>query len=1338
MESTSNKSRTPSRCREWERKRRNKFNEAVSKLGEIVKEITKTDNTSKEPENIQYPKIEIIQKAILCLTNFVQERTQLKAEILALQVELGTIKNKVGKDASTQVFLSIGKRKQSNKFIKQKSKRNALKEKQILTSNHEVETISLKKETVKLLPKLLPRAIKCSDKRSPENTLVVLPAAPYIFPQRPLLIPTVPPAIVLVDSNLQNINKFSSPVVNRNNGDITKTTMVNILPISAYSRPLSATKSKKNIAKSKKENNKKNIKPSKSIEKVNEPRQSEKLTNNKSKDVTDSDHMKKSLNKIPNNNSNSAIKANNNHEKAKLAELTTKELNKTSISISKETSDTVKKNTNITGNNEEPSSQSNEIDKIKEKDKETNNCPKHKSDDTLHAKSTLTPSPSEVEKPSNNILNNENTEELTKISSEKIALSVDKEKENKLPNILETTLCDTVVDGGNARLELAEEFLAASPTAAFLMSFPLVSGNRADSPADEPHNTVQTSNKDSNHRRNDLSSQPTQYFNKIVTNDPKPKPSTKLETSSTIQSKPSEPLKYTENNLLTRHAENKSITVTTTSNISSDNPFLNLPMPSLISTSCTISDTTFGLDFDCNIGKSIQNQSTSYASNNNFFYKGDPFNSVKNTIYSTSNISSSHDFNNLALYPCAMEKYSSKTKCDYANMDENLMKIGSSRLTYDIDLGWSHKSFDFVNPTTASNSFNKDNILNSVSAPYSSSYNPFNPDFHMPLVSSTTKKDNVSNKTNTSFADTITSFYSQSTNLWSEDVPFYTNNNTTKTTTAKHQSCINVEPLQTNNNTKPNNKHYETNTKETSDTTTVNVMKSSNIPVEPHITDKYTKKSPSKMHINWMTSEIRHMESNCNTVPIELKDNSHKSTYPQLNHTVKKQDHNESYFPISMHNFTSQPPQEEFQMWPSTRTVGPTEITMEPPPLNLPTLVGDLALGPHDKKKNAEISNRPLTQSQDIQNCGNFLSVTQLMNRSTDIMPTRYQVPTTEPPKTGGTKPISNYCASDSSRKAMSSRMDSQLSQPCYGFNESKPLATYDSMNQFSHTKSKPNKSDKSSKSHKNSYSAEALIRGGGCTQKIPENSSTKFAMMSQKFNDFNGTQDSSVAQVSHFPPILDYSDNSYATQQFSGTTLYNTTTNTISNSFYSNFMPASSNLMSSNYTSAPFSGEFMDYNNQSECNYTNHKYEELKMRNNPTVFPQDKVPSNYKSSRRESATKHKLECTKKDSSKKYQSKRAKLNNEVDEWNDPSHLLWQNKAVNKRHTNLVSEELPLPNYVGNQMSAQYQPDFFNSHLMPSNVQTVGHNVDRSLSFPVTSRANFNLSTIFPEITMKVQ
>lgn len=1169
----------------------------------------------------------------------------------------------------------------------------------------------------------------------PENTIVVLPAAPYIFPPRPLLFPTVPPAIVLVDQNLQPLNKAPVPIVNRNNGDITKTTMVNILPISAYSHPLSAVKNKKNNVKLKNDMNKKPIRKPKSTE-------------NTTKETSKSNDVK---------NKTAATSKEN-----KTAEFSNKEIDKNSKDINKPD----KKDEGDKIIAKEPPQPSNKEDKVQKdqnsKDNKINNNamvtninknkenevpnvldkPKPSESVTKELPVPVTTSTSSATVKNSDTIKSVNENKLTKASVNKESLTENKVKETKLPNILplDTSLCDNVVDAGNARLELAEEFLATSPTAAFLMSFPLVSGNRADSPAEEQsHTATQTNLKDSQ-RRTEVAAPAVPYFEKS-NNDIKVKSTSKLPEPCT-STKPSEQQKC-DSNMVTKDASDTNTSVSkpsntvTIPNISSENPFLNLSMPSLISTNCTLADTTFGLEFDCSISKSIPSQSSSYVSSNNFFYKNDPFGTVKNTIYSTSSITSTHDFNSLGLYPCAMEKYGTKNKPDYGSVDDNLMKIGSSRLTYDIDLGWSHKGLDFVNCTTTTNSFSKDTILTTTATPYTTSYNPFNPDFHVPLVPNSNKKDNANKVPSASFADTITSFYSQPTNLWTEDVPFYTNSNISKALTTKNQNYPVVDHTHTNSNVKLNsNKHYESKMAEASLGT---AMKSNISITGQQIPEKYTKKSPSKTHINWMTSEIRSVQNNCNpiqaTLP-ELKE-PHKPSYNHVDHSVKKQDHNEgNYFPISMHNFPTQAAQDEFQVWPSsTRPLGTTEISIDPPPINLPTLVGDLALGPHDKNKKTDITNRAAPQA-DIQNCGNFLSVTQLMNRSTDNMHSRFQVPNMDSSKSIPPKQHINHFTNDNHRKGMP-HLENHMPQPCYVFNDPKLVNSYDTTAQFSQPKTKSNsKAEKSSKSQKNNYSTEALLRGANCTQKIQDTNSAKFMMPPQKYTDYSTAQDTAVAQVSHFPPILDYSDNGYASQQFSGTTLYNTTTNTISNSFYSNFMPGSSNLMSGNYASGPFTGDFIDYNQTAECNYANHKYEELKMRNNTTMFQTEKVPTNYKSSRRESATKHKLECSKKESSKKYQSKKAKINNEIEEWNDPSHLLWQNKAASKKHTNLMSEELPFPNYVGNQMPTQYQSDFFNSHLMPTNMQAMGHNMDRSLaSFPVTSRANFNLSTIFPEITM---
>ncbi|CAH0604614.1 unnamed protein product [Chrysodeixis includens] len=1330
MEAASSK-RTPSRCREWERRRRDKFNEALTQLLEIVKRINKT-NCQEEVEDVQYSKIEIIQKAIVCLSNYDQEKTQMKAEILALQVKLTaeTDKFKNRKDASTQVYIGLNKKRKGKKYVKllmlKKGKNKDVPEK-----------LQTKKppppEPPRKLPMLLPRSSFINNKKGPENTIVVLPAAPYIFPQRPLLFPSVPPAIVLIDQNLQPINKAPLPIVNRNNGDITKTTMVNILPISAYSRPLSASKSKKTSVKLKNNVSKKSTKTPKATAKT--AKDTSKSKSNEVKNVS-----------IDNSKENSKTKSENSMNNNKEIVNTEKTV-ENKVIPQKETVKVIdiQKVENIS-NATVPPKLTSDIIIPKSKEQETQNVvDKPKCADPITKKLPTTDPPPVVtttESITNidTIKTTDNIIKHQKTVNDKIPIPENKEKENKLPNILplDTTLCDNVVDGGNARLELAEEFLATSPTAAFLMSFPLVSGNRADSPAEEqPTATTQANVKDNQKRPELVPPPPVPYFEKPNNDAIKLKPTpTKPPDSCNTANKQNDQQKCA--TIVATKESSTSTTVSKSSNtaalpsVSSENPFLNLSMPSIIPSNSTLPDNTFGIDFECNITKSMPSQSTGYASGNNFFYKSDPFG--KSAIYSTSSITSSHEFNGIGLYPCAMEKYGSKNKPDYSSVDDNLMKIGSSRLTYDIDLGWSHKGLDFVNCTTTTNTFNKDTILTTTSTPYTTSYNPFNPEFHTPLVSNSNKKENTI-KPSSSFADTITSFYSQPANLWTEEVPFYTNSNASKTLPPKNQNYPTFDPVHTNANVKLNTiKHYEPKVAETSVDT--GIKPTNNVVAQHNIPEKYTKKSPTKMHINWMTSETRSVQNHCNPIHPELKE-THKAPVPyhQPDHSAKKQDHNEgNYFPLPMHNFPTQTPQDEFQVWPSTRPLGTTEISIDPPPINLPTLVGDLALGPHDKNRKLDVTNRGVPQA-DLQNCGNFLSVTQLMNRSTDNMPSRYH-PNIDPSKPPPKQNI-NHFPNESNRKAMS-HLENQMPQPCYVFNDPKIVHTYDSMAQFPASKSKSNKTEKSSKTQKNNYSTEALLRGANGPQKIQDSNSAKFMIPPQKYSDFVTPQDSAVAQVSHFPPILDYSDNSYASQQFSGTTLYNTTTNTMSNSFYSNFMPGSSNLMSGNYTSGPFTGEFIDYNQTSECNYANHKYEELKMRNNPTVFQSEKVPSTYKSSRKESAAKHKLECSKKESSKKYQSKKAKIHNEMEEWNDP-HLLWQNKALSKKHPNLMSEELPFPNYVGNQMPTQYQADFFNSHLMPTNVQSMGHNVDRSLaSFPVTSRANFNLSTIFPEITMKVQ
>ncbi|XP_023949221.1 uncharacterized protein LOC112053864 [Bicyclus anynana] len=1298
------KQRTPSRCREWERQRRIKFNDAISKLGEIVKSINKANN-DEEADNVQYPKIEIVQKAIICLTNCLQEKTRLKADILALEVKLEAIEKQKSnmKDVSIQVTLGISKKSQSAKCVKYIMQQNPKPERKIKIVN----------KCPPKLPKLLPITnIK------KENTIVMLPATPYIFPHRPVLFPQAP-TIVLVDTNLQQLNKPTTiPIINRNNNDITKTTTVNVLPISAYSHPLSA-KMKKNNARSRNNTTRKNVKKGKLLGSVDKK-----------------EEHKKDIEAITSKESNKNDDKTSNDKKATTSDATI-ETSKENLAVDKPKDSEIEKLTTdhtltatnkinaIPANNDSDTNTENSVT-------ESSKCSETIISKTSTDKNAALPSyTTATEKPENSVIIQEASTNSTKIPPDKdVTENEYKNKESKMQTIMDSSICENVVDGGNARLELAEELLAASPTAAFLMSFPLVSGNRADSPAEEVPTTTTTSstnNKESN-RRNETPSQQISYFDKSNT-DVKHKTSSKSDIATTTTSsntaalKPAEQQKYENTKSTTAKPTQAPTTITT------ENPFLNLPLPSIIPSSCTLTDSTFGLDFDCNVTKTVTSQTTTYTTSNNIFYKSDPFNTVKSTIYSTSSISSGHEFNSLGLYPCAMENYSSKNKSDYSNVEDNLMKMNSSRLTYDIDLGWSHKGLDFVNCTTGANTFHKDNILTTAATTFSTAYNPFNPDFHVPLVSNSNKKNLVTTTKPSTFPEPITSFYSQNTNLWPEDVSsIYTNSNVSRNFIQKQQNYFSPENLHPNMNVKTSITKYDN---KSMSENTPNTVKPTSV-IDHHIVEKYTKKSPNKMHINWMTSEVRPLQNICNQNQSNIKEPV-KIPYSQIDQVTKKAANNDSsYFPINMHNFPTQANHEELQVWPTARPAGTTEISIEPPPINLPTLVGDLALGPHDKKK-AEIGSRTLPHT-DLQSCGNFLSVTQLMNRSSDNMPSRSHGPINETHKSMSSK----HNVNESNRKPMLTRLETHP-QICYGFNDSKHANPYDNVTQFSQTKCKSNnKPDKNSKAQKNNYSAEALIRGGTtCNQKLQDNNNTKFMGAPQKYNDFNVAHDSGVAQISHFPSIIDYSDNNYTGQQFSGTTLYNSTTNTISNSFYTNFMPGSSNLMAGNYAGGSFSSDFVDYN-QVECNYTNQKFNEIKMKNNANTFQQDKEPSNYKSSRRDSAAKHKLECSKKESSKKYQSKRPKVPNEMEEWND-NPLLWQNKAQTKRHQNLMTEELTFSNYVGNQMPTQYQPDFFNSHLMQPSIQNVGTSADRSLSsLPVASRANFNLSALFPEITMKVQ
>ncbi|GBP21904.1 hypothetical protein EVAR_7117_1 [Eumeta japonica] len=1290
------KNRTPSRCREWERERRIRFNNAINELGQL---LNKTENSN---ENVSLPKIDIIQKAIVSIKKFM-------LEMLAHQVKLE--KNKQNyKDASTQISKSI------------KTKLKGVKDATIKDSvNIEHENVKADYAGGYKLPKILPRST-VGDKPGPDKTIVVLPVAPYVIPQRPLFFPAAPPAFVVLDSTLQQPNRSTVPIVTRMSNESTRTTMVNIVPITAFSHPLSVTKAKKtkNTDKIPSKTNNDTIvkKPTKIVRKakITKEKQSQ-----QKKAIVVEVSKETQPNKIGMSISNSISPCTpmsnpdestaENCAKSKGADVEITNIHKTSKSALSTNREAVKCNSDYNTETQD--------------DSNAHSILSNKKQNVLDHTTAVVKDKVQVNVCCDSARTKDEIHEI-------------KDKNDKMSTILDTSLCENTVDTGNARLELAEELLASSPTAAFLMSFPLVSGNRAESPTEEAqHVTNAASNKGTEESRENCEGTPqtSTYLIKPTQEETKlNKTVSKTHIESNSHKEILNP-KINDNISMSKHTEFKNPALSSTS---TENPFLNLPIPPILPTSCSLPDPIFTLDFDCNLNKTTHPSQTSHVSNNNFLYKSETFTAGKGSIYSTSSISAGHDFNTFSsLYPCAMEKYTSKNKTNYTTVEDNIMKAHTSRLTYDIDLGWSHKSFDFVNCTTTSNTFSKDNTYTTTSAPFSSTYNPFNPEFHVPLISSSNKKDNVAKAT--SYVDTVTNLYSQPSTLWTDEIPFYGSNNinTSKAFVNKQQYYQPSEHMPMPINPKNSVKTFgsKIHVEQTNDN------KNSNEQMVQHVPEKYSKKIPSKMPINWMTSETKSLQNNgYNVLNIETKNTSNsRNLYGSLGQqSSKKQEQcDTNYFPLPIHNFSTPIPQEDFQMWPSARPLATAEISIDPPPINLPTLVGDLALGPHEKKRNIDISNRAVGPHLDTPNCNNFFSVTQLMNRSSENMGSRYQSNNIDMTNKINTKQSSGQYPSD---KPTVPLLDTHFMQSGYSLNDSKLPNSFNSVPQYPNVKTKSIKppSDKNTKGQKNNnYSAEALLRGGTCTQKMVDSSMpSKFIMTQQKYHDFNTGQETPVAQVSHFPPILDYPENGYSSQQFTGTSLYSSTTNTMSTSFYSNFIPGGTNLMSTNYNASNFSGDFIDYNQNPECNYSSHKYEEFKPRNS-TISNQEKLPStNYKASRRENITKHKLECTKKESNKKYPSKRPKISHETEDWVDGSNLFWQNRVQSKKQGGGIADELTFPNFVSNQVPSQYQPEFFNSHIMASNVQGVTPNMDRSItSFPPSSRANFNLSTIFPEITM---
>lgn len=69
-----------SKCREWEKERRNRFNQAISQLGELIKQAMKNIHNNEDniqDQTTQFPKIEIIQRAIIFIKEYAEEKSQL-------------------------------------------------------------------------------------------------------------------------------------------------------------------------------------------------------------------------------------------------------------------------------------------------------------------------------------------------------------------------------------------------------------------------------------------------------------------------------------------------------------------------------------------------------------------------------------------------------------------------------------------------------------------------------------------------------------------------------------------------------------------------------------------------------------------------------------------------------------------------------------------------------------------------------------------------------------------------------------------------------------------------------------------------------------------------------------------------------------------------------------------------------------------------------------------------------------------------------------------------------------------------------------------------------------
>lgn len=1427
------KNRTPSKCRDWERDRRNRFNAAIFRLRALVieNEIQTGDAHDGSGSVPNLSKIEILQKAILVITELKDQKFKLNGEILSLKVKLEKLEATCHEVKSRSNSKSVnvdetkpspplkpntrpleqtkykGHRKNVNliatkqdKTLKRNNETNKNNAKTtppaIFKKKHKFKQLRLQKSSLTNI--LLKSSLKFNRKKEvpmscADKTLVLLPGTPIVMPPRPFILPAQPPTILLLPTGFPQVARNAFPILPRQTHcDVTKTTMVNKLPIPAYSYPLSVAK--------------KHNKTSPIIDKN--------TTAPRVVDVIQRRFLKASRQKqmLPKNKiqKSEANKENCPSDKSSDTKAVEKEQ-----SIIEDRKGGGEKEPQV-GNeiSKEPSEATKSKPKKDQLDQYLDNNDKTPDDNTL-LKSNIDISDEQhqsivMETSSLNLKEKKDKEEKntsrasteTKVAEkENMVNSIHKpfeisnqeqiQKSVKSTNLLESTICENNVDGGNARLELAEEFLAASPTAAFLLAFPLVSGARPDTPSDDPvtssssHvaiSTVSTSTVSvttSQTSSTNLDSFFAKQSNmRSIQKDVKPTQKTSAQYPSHDKIKVLDD-KHLFNDKYTMSSSSKKFTNSTSNSITDFMypPFTMQPAPSTTSTSYSLSEPVYTMENDPFFHKNIIPPLSQSFINAMHPTKADTNLVLKNNSTNVFSNVGNGDLNNCTNYfPCAVEKYSSKgSKGDFTNMDDvNNMKLGSSRFSYDFDVMLPQKSYEYSNPVTTSSSLAKDFIL-SVPSSYtntnSMAYNPFNTDLHLPyMTNSTTTSSNVNkkcSKTLPSFYSDITNLYSQTPTLWSEDITYHNNhiksNTLPKGTTwpslgteqSSENKLLTGAKSDLKHNILPLQKHYGNTS-----------YRPAVLDVDQLLPEKTNKKSPTKTHVNWMTSELRSLQNhNYDIYHSETKDAKQQCTpineaqFGDNSQSHKKQDAVENNtLAVAMPSFSSQMIPEEFhqQSWPNTRGTNLADVFVEPPPLNLPTLVGDLALGPQPiglvperRRSSDKLPRSTAAQTDILHGNANFFSVSHLVDRTLDnISAPRSAVPLPiDNHKPSKTKSDNMFIYPNvSSERAQMIGLNDPNHQPCYYYNnEVKPATVAAPMENYQQNKSKITQKS-TPKSNKTNYSAEVLMHGvPQNNQKYPElYPGLKLSNSNQKcFQDMNTTlPDAQFSQVSHFSSILDYAENSFTPQQFTGNALYSTNSNAMTPSFYSNYMPGSSNIMSTNYSGAAgYSTDFVDVPPSSECNFTYPRYDNYKVRNSINCLSDDKYTMEHSkiSIPTRESTKHKLETSKKDLSKKSQSKRSKIDNE--NWNlMPENSFWPAKSAAKRNASILPDDIFSTTFPSNHTHPYNMSDIFNSHTVAPMLPIAStSNTRSSVSYTAnSSRANFNLSTIFPEIAKKIQ